>query len=169
MCLLRKLNVDETLLVDCKNVCALDKLIEVSPDLHTLKKRLCHLICFKQYVVAKAKGLTLKKPMLNSHMREDALVDILKYVQSQCFEAAVQTLKRDSLDPFNAVLKRINQNGNNAADMKRVSEVKTLRDLKPCFVGTDSILRVEGRLENAELRFDCKHLTYCFARRRRMP
>ena len=40
--------------------------------------------------------------------------------------------------------------------MKQVSELKTLRNLRPC-VGTDSILRVEGRLENAELPLDCKH------------
>ena len=152
----KRLNVDENLLVDSKSVCALDKLIEVSPNLYTLKKRLCYLICFKQYVVAKARGLTFKKPMLNADMLEDALTDIIKYVQSRCFGAAVQILKRDSADAFDATLKRINQNANNAADMKRVSELKTLRNLRPC-VGTDSILRVEGRLENAELPLDCKH------------
>ena len=126
------------------------------PDLYTLKKRLCYLICFKQYVVAKARGLTFKKPMLNADMLEDALTDIIKYVQSRCFGAAVQILKRDSADAFDAILKRINQNANNAADMKRVSELKTLRNLRPC-VGTDSILRQEGRHENAELPLDCKH------------
>ena len=121
-----------------------------------MKKRLCYLLCFKQYVVAKARGLTFKKPMLNADMLEDALTDIIKYVQSRCFGAAVQMLKRDSADAFDAILKRINQNANNAADMKRVSELKTLRNLRPC-VGTDSILCVEGRLENAELPLDCKH------------
>ena len=110
----KRLNVDENLLVDRKNVCALDKLIEVSPDLYTLK------------------------------------------LKSQRFGAAVQILQRDSSYAFDAVLKRINQNANNAADMKRVSELKTLRHLRPC-VGTDSILRVEERLENAELPLDCKH------------
>ena len=124
----KRLNVDKNLLVDSKNVCALDKLIEVSPDLYTLKKRLSYLICFKQYVVAKARGLTFKKPMLNADMLEDALTDIIKYVQSRCF-GAVQILKRDSADAFDAILKRINQNANNVADMKRVSELKTLRNL----------------------------------------
>ena len=94
--------------------------------------------------------------MLNADMLENALTDIIKYVQSRCFGAAVQTLKRDSADAFDAILKRINQNAYNAADMKQVSQLKTLRNLRPC-VGTDSILRVEGRLENAELPLDCKH------------
>ena len=153
---IKRLNVDENLLVDSKNVCALGKLIKVSADLYTLKKRLCYLIGFKQYVVAKVRGLTFKKPMLNADMLEDALTDIIKYVQSQCFEAAVQILKRDSADAFDAILKRINQNANNAADIKRVSELKTLRNLRPC-VGTNSILRVEGRLENAEMPPDGKY------------
>ena len=43
---------------------------------------LFNLICFKQYVVAKARGLTFKKPMLNANVLEDALTDIIKYVQS---------------------------------------------------------------------------------------
>ena len=94
--------------------------------------------------------------MLNADMLEDALTDIIKYVQSQCFEDAVQILKRDSADAFDAILKRTNQNANNAAHMKRVSELKTLRNLRPC-VGTDSIFRVEGQLENAELPLDSKH------------
>ena len=81
-----------------KYVCAFDKLVEVSPDLYTLKKWLCYLICFKQYVVAKARGLTFKKPMLNADVLEDALTDIIKYVQSLCFGAAVPILKRDSVD-----------------------------------------------------------------------
>ena len=40
--------------------------------------------------------------------------------------------------------------------MYHVSELKTLRNLRPC-VGPDSMLRVEGRLENASLPVDTKH------------
>ena len=40
--------------------------------------------------------------------------------------------------------------------MHHVSELKTLRNLRP-FVGSDSMLRVEGRLENASLPGDTKH------------
>ena len=106
--------------------------------------------------LVETRGLTFIKPMLNADMLEDALTDIITYVQSRCFGAAVRILKRDSADGFDAILKRINQNANNAADMKRVSELKTLQNVRPC-VGTDSIFRVEGRLENAEFPLDCKH------------
>ena len=56
----RRLNVGENSLVDSKKVCALHKLIEVSPNLYTLKKRLCRVVCFAQHFVAKAMGLTFK-------------------------------------------------------------------------------------------------------------
>ena len=40
--------------------------------------------------------------------------------------------------------------------VRRVSELKTLRNLRP-FVDNDLMLRVEGRLENADLPTDTKH------------
>ena len=39
--------------------------------------------------------------------------------------------------------------------VRRVSELKTLRNLRPC-VDNDLMLRVEGRLENADLPTDTK-------------
>ena len=42
------------------------------------------------------------------------------------------------------------------ASIRRVSELKILRRLRPC-VGSDDLLRIEGRLENAELPVDTKH------------
>ena len=40
--------------------------------------------------------------------------------------------------------------------MRRISELRTLRNLRPC-VDDDSMLRVDGRLENAELPVETKH------------
>ena len=40
--------------------------------------------------------------------------------------------------------------------LRRISELKILRPLRPC-IDAGSILRVEGRLENAELPLDAKH------------
>ena len=40
--------------------------------------------------------------------------------------------------------------------MRRISELRTLRNLRPC-VDDDSMLRVDGRLENAELPVVTKH------------
>ena len=37
--------------------------------------------------------------------------------------------------------------------MSRIAEMKTLRNLRPC-VDADSFVRVEGRLENADLPLD---------------
>ena len=42
------------------------------------------------------------------------------------------------------------------ASIRRLSERKTLKRLRPC-VGSDGLLRIEGRLENAELPVDTKH------------
>ena len=40
--------------------------------------------------------------------------------------------------------------------MRRISELKTLRNLRPC-VDDDLMCRVDGRLENAELPIEAKH------------
>ena len=45
---------------------ALDKLIEASPNLHTLKKRCAYLFAFVQFVIAKAKKVAAKKPVLDA-------------------------------------------------------------------------------------------------------
>ena len=41
--------------------------------------------------------------------------------------------------------------------MRRISELKTLHNLRPC-VDDDSMLRVDGLLENVELQVETKHL-----------
>ena len=50
----------------------------------------------------------------------------------------------------------MNKNVNNPDDRRRVNELKTLRNLRPC-IGQDKLLRVDGRLENADLPVDAKH------------
>ena len=42
-------------------------------------------------------------------------------------------------------------------DLRRISKLKTLRPLRLC-IDAGSILRIEGRLENAKLPLDAKHL-----------
>ena len=44
----------------------------------------------------------------------------------------------------------------NSDDLRRISELKSLRDLRPC-VDDRQMLRVDGRLENSELPVDSKH------------
>ena len=56
------------------------------------------LVTQESKALFETRGLTFKKPMLNADMLEDALTDIIKYVRSLCFGAAVQIPKRDSAD-----------------------------------------------------------------------
>ena len=65
-------------------------------------------------------------------------------------------LKNNSPDEFDSFLKRMSEKAVDVDDLRRISELKTLRPLRPC-IDVGSILRVEGRLENAELSLDTKH------------
>ena len=54
------------------------------------------------------------------------------------------------------ILKRLNEKAVSAEDLRRITELKTLRRLRPC-VDSDSLLRIDGRLKNAELPVEAKH------------
>ena len=79
---------------------ALERLIEASPSLYTLKKRCAYLAAFSEFVVAKAKGVAFKKPDLNACYLDKAFVNIVKYVQSRRFGAAIELLSKVSPDEF---------------------------------------------------------------------
>ena len=85
-----------------------------------------------------------------------ALIRVVKYVQSRCFGAAVNLLSRASPDDFESFISRMNENVNNPDNRRCVNELKTLQNLRPC-IGQDKLLRVDGRLENADLPVDAKH------------
>ena len=135
---------------------ALDRLIEASPSLYTLKKRCAYLAAFSEFVVAKAKGVAFQKPALNASYLDKAFVNIVKYVQSQRFGAAIKLLSKESPDEFESILKRLGSKTNDPDSKHRLNELKTLRNLRPC-VDLDNCLRIEGRLENADLPLDSKH------------
>jgi len=133
---------------DCEN--GLTRLIEASGNLYTLKKRVA-------YLVAKTKGYDFQNPELNASYLDRAFVKAVQYVQSVNFGAAIEHMKRDSPDSFETfIARRQSKNANNPEDKRRVNELKTLRNLRPC-VGEDLLLRVDGRLENADLPTDAKH------------
>ena len=87
---------------------------------------------------------------------DKAFVNIVKYVQSQRFGAAIELLSKESPDEFEAILKRLGSKTNDPEYKRRLKELKTLRNLRPC-VDLDNCLRIEGRLENADLPLDSKH------------
>ena len=77
---------------------ALDRLIEASPSLCTLKERCAYVTAFSEFVVTKAKGVAFQKPVLNAGYLDKAFVNIVKYVQSQRFGAAIELLlRKDSI------------------------------------------------------------------------
>ena len=133
---------------------ALDRLIETSPDLYTLKKRFGYLLAFMEFFVARSKRLSFCKPDMNATFLDRGFVKAIAYVQKRHFGDVIEPLREGSPDDFEAVLKRIGAGSN--GNTRRVHELKTLRNLRPC-VGSDLLLRIDGRLENADLPTDTKH------------
>ena len=68
----------------------------------------------------------------------------------------IELLRQRSSDAFVSILKKLTDNAMNSDDLRRISELKSLRDLRPC-VDDRQMLRVDGRLENSELPVDSKH------------
>ena len=100
--------------------------------------------------------MPFKKPKLDATYLDKALIKIVKYVQSQCFGAAVELYSKKTPDAFESIVKRLNSKAKDAESSRRINELKTLRNLRPC-VDSKQLLRVEGRLENSELPVDTKH------------
>ena len=135
---------------------ALDKLIEASPNLYILKKRCAYLFAFVQFVIAKTKKVAVKKLVLDATYLHSAFIKVVEYVQSRCFGAVVDCLGNDTPDNFEHILKRLSAKAKDLESTRRLNELKTLCNLRPC-VGSDKLLRVEGRLENADLPLDTIH------------
>ena len=132
------------------------KLMQTSFDLYTVKKRIAYLLAFVDFLKAKTKRQTFKKPEMNAAFLDRAFMQAIKYVQRQCFGPALELLQNNSPDQYDAFLKRLRNLAVNSEQTRQVNTLKTLRNLRPC-IGPDLLLRVEGRLENADLPTDTKH------------
>jgi len=143
-------------------VCGVDesdglfKLIDIAHDLYALKKRLAYLVAFIDFVIAKARKGSFIKPVLDAAFLDHAFMRAIRYVQTQCFGPALKMLSNGSPDDYENFLKRLRSKAASAEQIRQINELKTLRNLRPCF-GLDSLLRVEGRLENADLPTDTKN------------
>ena len=102
------------------------------------------------------KGIAFSKPTLDATFLVMALMNIVKYVQSNLFGDVVDLLKSDTPDAFESFLKSLGNEAKNAEQLRWISELKSLRNLRP-WVDASYLLRVEGRLENAKLPLDTKH------------
>ena len=83
-------------------------------------------------------------------------MNAVRFVQYQSFGAAINLLQKGTPDDYDQILKKLSRDVVNPNQMRKLNELKSLRNLRPC-VDPDLILRVEGRLENAELPVDTRH------------
>ena len=65
-------------------------------------------------------------------------------------------LKKESPNAFDPIFKKLSDRATTAEEMSRISELKSLRNLRPC-ADANSMPRVDGRLENAELPLNTRH------------
>ena len=135
---------------------SLHNLIKSEPHLYTLKKRFAYLNAFKQFLIAQSKDIPFQRPELNTSYLDRGFMDAVKYVQFQSFGAAITLLKEGYPDNFDQMLKKLQSNVNSAEQMRKITELKTLRNLRLC-VDAEFMLRVEGRLENAEPPIDTRY------------
>ena len=151
----QKANIaDHPLLNDSQG--GLNRIFETSPDLYTLKKRLTYLTLFKQFVMAKVKKVPFVKSKIDASLLHKAFKDAVKFVQRVRFGAAVDLLKNKSPDVFDSIVKKPSDKAANTEDMNRISELKALKNLRPC-VDNEEMFCIDGRLENATLAVDAKH------------
>ena len=130
--------------------------VQTSRDLCTLKKRFAYLLAFVELVKAKFIRKPFRKPKFSATSLDRAFIKAIGFVQRQCFGPALEVLNNGSEDDFKIFIKRLRNLAVNSEQTRQVNELKTLRSLRPC-LGPDSILRVEGRLENADLLSVTKH------------
>ena len=131
------------------------KLMQPSRDLYALKKRFAYLLAFLELVKAKFKRKPFRKPDFRAASLDRAFVEAIGYLQRLCFGPALEVLNNGSADDFEIFIKRLRNLAVNSEQTRQVIELKTLRNFRPC-LEPNSILRVEGRLENADLPTDTK-------------
>ena len=123
----------------------LQNLIVTAPNLYTFSKRVADLVAFKQFIVTTARKVGFCIPKLDAKYLDDSLLDVMKYVQSNYLGAAVNCLKNNSPDEFDSFLKRMSEKAVDVNDLRRISELKTLRLLQPLInAGSILLLKVDS-------------------------
>ena len=106
--------------------------------------------------MTKNKRITFFKPTLDATFMNMVLMNVVKYIQINFFGDVADLLKADIMDAFESFLKSLGNEAKNAKQLRRISELKSLRNFCSC-VDDSHLLRLEGRLENADLPLDTKH------------
>ena len=84
-------------------------------------------------------------------------------MQNICFEIEVELLQQKSSNAFESISKELNASADNANDWRKISDLKSLLDLRLC-VDDQKFIHVDGRIENSELPVDSKHPLHLFGR-----
>ena len=151
----RSASIAVDLLSLISNTC-LNWVIESAPDLYALKKPVAYLIVLKQYIVAKLQKRNLCKSKIGAHYLDNVFMAAVKFVQRTHFGAKIKLLQEKYSGAYHLIFKILGSSLTDLEHIRRVSELKTLQNLRPC-VDNDLMLRVEGGLENADLPADTKH------------
>ena len=106
--------------------------------------------------MTKNKRITFFKPTLDATFLDMVLINVVKYIQINFFGDVVDLLKADIMHAFESFLKSLGSEAKNAEQLRRISELKSLRSFCSC-VDDSHLLRVEGQIENADLPLDTKH------------
>ena len=122
----------------------LQHLIETAPNLYTLSKKAANLVAFKQFILEKARKAAFCRPKLDAKYLDDSLLDVVKYVQSNYYVAAVDCLKNNSPDEFDSFLKCMSEKVVDIDDLRWISELKTLCLLRLC-IDAGSVVRVNRK------------------------
>ena len=73
----------------------LDELVESSPNLYSLKKRIAYLSAFKEYCfTVKVKKRKFIKPVLDASYLDKAFINVVFCIQNVCFGSAVEFFKK---------------------------------------------------------------------------
>ena len=121
----------------------LDQLIESSPSLYVLTKRVAYLAAFVDYIRCKVKNREFVPPRLDTCNLDMALNRIVGFVQRKYFGQALSLLRSDSPESLTeAIEKRRRQNS--GQPKKWLKELRALNLCRPC-VDNEGLVRVEGR------------------------
>ena len=138
---LAKISLKQTL---DKSEQSLDKFIASSRNLYALKKCFAYFSTLVAFVIAKTKKVDFVSPVWNASYLNQAFSTAIKYVQSQCLGPAMTSLSKGTPDDFEAIVHKMKRHATNIEQTRRVNELHTLINLRPC-LGLDKLFRVEGR------------------------
>ena len=131
--------------------------IQTAPNLYTLKKRLGYLAAFVEFLIAKARKSEFHKPCLNAIYLEKELHSTVLYVQREYFSTVSDSLQKGSPGSLEDAIKRPSAKTSSNSERRHLKDLRSIRCLRPTAF-PDGTLRIEGRLEKADLPTDTKHL-----------